>query len=464
MNYQKPIFWHDGLFLQPQHLQYQDAFHFSQYHPLRRIAAPYFWGVVDLRINEGALNHENFEVHSGSFLFPEGGLVSFPENAVLPSRNYGRAWEDRQKPFFVYIGLKRMDPGGNNVSVVSGEAQGHAAKTRFFTTPDPVSMKDLYGDGPEAQVAPLTYVLKIFFEKEIEEARNYETMPVACLEQDGEEIRLSSDYAPPCLHLSSSPMLLRTVMAIRDELAGRVRQLEEYKTPVGEQNVEIDTRSIPYRMTLMLLSQYTPSLFHMVDTLQVHPFAVYGVLRQIIGGISFLTEEVNFLGENREGESLVPPYIHTEPGRCFSRAHALIVRILNQITIGAELLVHVPYHREQGMYMEDIPEQFFEKGHVYYLSLFSETPVEEFQENFLQFAKMGSKKAVTDFIEHALPGMKVTPLKMRPEGIPRRPNASYFRIDQRAPQWEDIRRTKSFAMIWEAAPEDLRVELIGLRR
>ncbi len=58
---QKSLFWHQGLFLQPQHFQYSDLYHQTSYYPMIEIANPYFWGVARLEINEGAYRPDRVE-------------------------------------------------------------------------------------------------------------------------------------------------------------------------------------------------------------------------------------------------------------------------------------------------------------------------------------------------------------------------------------------------------------------
>ncbi len=69
MKFNKKLFWHQGLFLQPQHLQYMDMAHQYAIQPMLNIANPCFWGLVKLEINQDALSSEVFEVESGTYEF-----------------------------------------------------------------------------------------------------------------------------------------------------------------------------------------------------------------------------------------------------------------------------------------------------------------------------------------------------------------------------------------------------------
>jgi len=77
----RPVFWYQGLFLQPQHFQHADLFTQSLLAPLRQYLQPYFWGVCRLGVNETALREGTFDLaeESSSFKMVPGSL--WPEMA-----------------------------------------------------------------------------------------------------------------------------------------------------------------------------------------------------------------------------------------------------------------------------------------------------------------------------------------------------------------------------------------------
>jgi len=48
----RPIFWYQGLFLQPQHFQRQDLLAQFRLQPFQTYMHPHFWGFGKLRIQE----------------------------------------------------------------------------------------------------------------------------------------------------------------------------------------------------------------------------------------------------------------------------------------------------------------------------------------------------------------------------------------------------------------------------
>jgi len=462
MNVAKPLFWHQGLFLQPQHLQYADLHHSAAAYDLQTIVCPFPYGMIRLEVHEGALNNAVVEVGAIEMLFPDGTYVSHPGNAVLPARSFSGTWQDKNQPFTVYVGVKKLDPTGGNVTVAD-PAQAEEVKTRYITPRAPDDMADLHQSGPNATIQTMLHVLRLFWEHEIEEAHDYELMPVAQLVHDAGETGLSATYIPPCLHLEASSVLLGMVKVIRDELAHRMHQLEDYKTPVSSLGTEIEARSIPYRLTLQLLSNYAPTLIHLTETPTVHPWHLYGLLRQLIGGLSTLSDRIDFQGKDHQGNELLPHYNHHDLSSCFESAQRVIIRLLNEITVGTETLISLEC-TESGRYRAAIPEDRFEPQNDFYLAMRTDAPFAESIQPFLKYGKIGSSRQIESFVKYALPGMGIEHLTVYPEGLPRRPNATYFKLLTDDPIWDDIRQTGTMVMIWDRAPDDLKPELIVVRR
>ena len=54
---ERPLFWHQGLFLQPQHLQLADLHAQSLLTPVYKYLCPYPWGIGELEIQTAALDN-----------------------------------------------------------------------------------------------------------------------------------------------------------------------------------------------------------------------------------------------------------------------------------------------------------------------------------------------------------------------------------------------------------------------
>jgi len=456
----RQICWHQGLFLQPQHLQHMDLFHQSRMSTLMKIGHPFFYGVAMLEINEGALSNDVFEVINGEFLMKDGSFVDYPDEAILPARSFSADWKDRHKPFSIYVGIRKMNPKGGNVTMVSEQNPDSNVDTRFLSSAKAESVADYHMDGPPASIKQLSHVMKLFWQNEIDDAEDYELMQIAEVVSDGGATILSPTYIPPSVHIGSSPVMLRALKEIRDELSSRIRQLEDYKLPAGTSGTAVDSRSISFLMAIQILSQYVPMLFHYIGAPTLHPFFAYGVLRQLIGGVSTLSTRVSFLGETDQGEKLLPEYAHENLGECIQSAYKLIVQLMNELTVSSETIIRFEKQQANQFYAT-LPEGAAQAKNIY-ISLITKQNIEDILDSFLNRAKIGSEDQVKIYAERSLPGLSLVFLKSQPEGVPRRPNSSYFLVDKRHFAWKGVVEKNNIMLSWDGAPEDLKVDIIAV--
>lgn len=449
--------------MQPQHLQHADLHHAALPYDLVSTATPNFWGIAELEISESALQGRTLEINAFKAVFPDGTLVDYPETAALDSRSFAPAWTDLNAPFTIYLGIKRLAPTGANVSQVATANNAPEANTRFAAIEDVEETLDLYESGPAARVETLTHVVRIVWESEIGDLSDYVLIPVVQLVMDGDTVQHSPAFVPPSIQIGASSNLVRILKEIRDDLVGRAAQFEEYKTPMSAATGSDTSRAVRYRMALLTLSRFAPLLYHYLESLEIHPWQVYGMLRQMVGELSVFTDRVSLLGETLDGERLVPNYDQHNLGTCFGGISRAVSQLLNEISVGPEQLVALDMV-EEGLFRTDVPEGFFAPRNIFYLVCRTETPFEDLLESFERFAKIGCQRDVEIFLDRALPGLTARFMKLQPEGLPRRPNATYFRLEKEGQAWAGIQQDKNIALGWDDAPEDLRVDLVTVRR
>lgn len=462
MDIQRPLFWHQGLFLQPQHFQLIDLSFRSLLNPFNNYMVPHFWGVADLEIQKAALGTRTFSLLNGNFLFPDGTHVVLPDNAVVNARSFDEAWVDGGKPFTVYIGIKKWSNAAENVTVLEKSDSVSEVTTRFVTTADAEEVRDLHMSGPSAQVKMLYQTMKIFWETEKEQVGDYVLLPVAQLERSGEEINLSQNFIPPCLLISSSGILMKLIKEIRDQVSARGRQLEEYKSQRGIQTAEFGSRDMVYLLALRSLNRYIPLLFHFTETQQVHPWTVYGILRQLIGELSSFSENITVMGELKDKTRILPVYNHRNISECFSAAKTLVSQLLDEITAGPDYVIRLV--SDGTYYAADLKPAIFEGSNRFYLVLKTEADPKGVLQSISTAAKLGSREHLPLLIARALPGIGLEHLPVPPQELPRRANSIYFAVDHHNEHWALVSRGHNLALYWDNAPEDMEAELMVVGR
>ncbi len=462
MDIQRPLFWHQGLFLQPQHFQLLELSFRSLLAPFHQFMEPHFWGTGEMEIQKSALGMRSFNLLKGTFLFPDGTFAVFPGNSIVEARPFEEAWVEGGKPFTVLIGLKKWNPAGENATVVEKLEDLAEVTTRFVTTPNPEMVKDLHVNGPAGQVKMLHYLLKIFWETERERLGDYALIPVAQLERMGEEIRLSQRFVPPCLTISSSEPLFHLIKEIRDQLAARAHQLEEYKSQRGVQTAEFGSRDMVYLLALRSLNRYVPPLFHITEAQQVHPWVVYGMLRQLIGELSSFSERINVMGELEDGTRTLPNYDHRNLWECYSAAQEVVIQLLDEITAGPEYVIRLVY--DGTYYAAPLKPAIFEGRNRFYLVLKTEEDPKLVLKSIEAMAKLSAREHLPILIARALPGIGLEHLPVPPQELPRRAHSVYFSVNHHSDQWALVQKNNNLALYWDNAPEDLEVELMVVGR
>jgi type VI secretion system protein ImpJ len=459
---EKPLFWHQGLFLQPQHFQMEGLHTHSLLSPFFEFANPHFWGVGELSIQKAALGNRTFSLHTGEFIFPDMTHVQYPGNALVQPRSFEKDWTEGGTPLKILLGLRKWNPNGKNVTVVPALNDVSKITTRFASTADAEEIPDLHQDGPTAPIKRMLYVLKIFWESEIDSLGDYTLIPVAELVRTGEETARSKSFIPPSLTLSGTDILEKHIKEIRDEITARARQLEAYKKARGIHTAEFGARDMVYLLALRSLNRYVPVLHHLTGLKQVHPCAVYGMLRQLVGELSSFSEEVTVLGESGQESEAIPAYNHLQLGECFNRMHDMVIRLLDEITAGPEYMIVLSY---DGTYFTaDLLPAMFGGGNRYYLVLETRADPEPLLHSFETAGKLGTRESLPLLIARALPAIRVNHLAAPPQELPRRAFSLYFQIDNHSDLWTQVEKGNNLALYWDAAPEDLKVELMIVGR
>ena len=79
------ILWGEGLFLRPQHFQYQDAYIDTQFKRTLLAANPFAWGVRDLDLDVESLKNGVLRFNRIAVILPNGDFFSAPDVDQLPA-------------------------------------------------------------------------------------------------------------------------------------------------------------------------------------------------------------------------------------------------------------------------------------------------------------------------------------------------------------------------------------------
>ena len=464
MDSRQSIYWHQGLFLQPQHFQYLEMHQQFLRQPLVKMVSPYPWGLGDLQIADQALANRVFEIRQLKLLLPDQSYLEFPGNTIIAPRSFDASWAQMDEPLNVYLGIRRLSPAIANATVIDHASEFDKVQTRFASLSNADEVRDVYSNGTDAPVPTLVHVAKIFFESEIPTLDDYDLFFLAQLERGNEQIRIVPNQVPAVYSVEASHYLQKLIQDIRDDMLGRLRQLEEYKAPVGALSDQLDASFLMMMQAVQALNRHVPILTHYLETSHVHPWDVYGALRVCAGELSTFSQRLDLYGRitGQEEGTGIPRYDHRKLGWCFDQVKRLISEMLSEVAVGPELRV-VLTQSDGIIFSGNIPSEYFAPRNRFFLVLQSEGMHEVDAEQFLSSGRLAAASVLPNLIDHALPGLELIELSGPPQGLPRRSDAKYFRIEQISSEWETVAAEGAISLYWLDAPTDLRAIVVVTR-
>ncbi|MEI6415449.1 MAG: type VI secretion system baseplate subunit TssK [Pseudomonadota bacterium] len=467
-----PIYWCQGQFLTPQHLQQQDLYHQEGLQDLWQRSAPHGWGIRVLRIRDEALLAQLFEVLQCRVITRDGlaleaGSEAAHPNARLASRSFEGRLDPAGGPLGVYLGLPRYRPRETNVAV---ETKAGTIPLRYHLRRR--ECHDFYdAAAPAVEIDLLDHELVLLFDRDPDfpaQREAYELIKLAELipQPTGTGVRCSHEYVPPCLTIDSSLVLNRLLKGMRDLLTARGQEFSAIKRQRGLRATASTIQDILRLVILQTLNRYIPLFHHHLEGGQLHPEAAYGLLRQLVGELSIFSEEVTALGENsaKEGAgSRLPPYDHENIWLCFDLAIRLIGDLVTALTSGPETGIRLIFDGEY--YHALLPQNFFvgERSR-FYLMIDSAMKGADLWAMLQKVGKICSREDMPRLRQSALFGLKIDYLPVPPEELPQRSSRyTYFGIDTQSPHWKRIRQVGNIAVLGPLDSKDTVMKLLVVR-
>lgn len=438
------IYWYSGIYLQPQHLQSVDLHHNYMLSRFRQFAHPWNLGIINCDINIEILADFSFKIEKLQAILPSGEFLEYPGNCTIRPRQFRDLWKKLEKPFTFWLALRRFDPGYANV--------GDSPNSRWIRSSEEGSMKDVYGSGSECNVSRILYNVQILSDDEKCTAIDCEFLPLVKFCYENGKVTIDSEFSPPLITLNGSSSFKRLLDGLYADLANRAHKFEEYKRPLQYEG--LSERDMIQLLVMRSLNRILPLFNHYCNSPMVHPWHIYGLLAQLIGELSSFCDDCSFRGElNSEGLTLLP-YDHFNLFDCFSNAKKIIVNLLINLNIdNSSFITLMP--DKLSIYRAELKNLSWKQACSVVLALSSDT-IDTLCSDF----KISPASKITTLIQHALPGIAVTRLKVPPRGVPNKKNTLYFLINKDDPLCESFEQDGCVAFYLDNTPEDLLVQMI----
>lgn len=370
--------WHEGMLLAPQHFQ-QSTLRTEQlvnYHILT--AAPFHWGVRQLRVDPVALVNGSFRVTDLEAVMPDGLPVGVDADSPEPleidlSANQADFRRGALKVFLA-------------VPAHRGEAAAAGTLARFLSVPGNVVTDENTGEG-EIKIPRLRPRMTLLLGESPPE--KFVSFPIAEVRFQDETFALT-DFLPPILDVGPGSPLLEEAATV----AKRVREKASFLSEKVRASTMQEKRPIIQELQVAVrgLTAALPPLEAMVAVEAVHPFTLYLGLTALAGHLAGL------------GTTQVPPvfpkYDHNDLRATFAPLLAFGNRMLDSVH---ESYTTLTFNQRDGRFGLAITSERISK--VLVLGVVTPTGISEADvAEWFDTAQIGSASRMTSIRERRIRG------------------------------------------------------------
>ena len=429
------VHWHEGLFLQPHHLQVMQRGLLEHTRAERRLAWPFPYGVIECspmrdQLENGLIAFEKLRV-----VMRSGIEINYPENAELPVFPIHEELARSAGAFNIFLGVPEWRASGAN-AFLPGQATDSRAKILY-------GLKEIQppdeNTGENAKPLLVRNVnARLMFEKE----PDMEALPLLRIQRAADRAkdqpRLDPSFVPPCLVLSASPTLQR----LATELAAKV---ESSRNDLAKQLARggfSAEAKMAKTLKLRTLAHFAGSLPAMVASSAVAPFEVYLVLRELLGELAAIKLSVDDFNS--------APYDHTNPLPGFEDLDHKIRRLIPD---DEGKFIQVPFNKNaSGNPQATLTDEHLIRPRDYFLGIRTRRSRTELATYLMQRSRF-------QVLPGSLEGFAIDGVALREEDVPGElpgDGGPYFRLLMKEyDNWDTFKADKAVVLHWKNSEFDL---------
>ncbi|MBN1670878.1 MAG: type VI secretion system baseplate subunit TssK [Kiritimatiellae bacterium] len=431
------VHWHEGLFLQPHHLQAMQRHLQERLRAERRLAWSYPYGVVDMQLSPDALENMLIQFDRLHVVMASGVEVRVPEACELPALDIKEPFESGRGSFTVYLGVPLWYGERGNV-VDGGEHEDWRVK-RIYRVAEVERPDENTGENPQAMRLRLVNARLLL---EDDDPSDLELLPLMKIAHAaGEDVglpRRDAAFIPPCLTIHGSPILRDLLRDLANQVAASRKELV-LQISRGGFSIE-NMRGVQFEQMLRLgtLNRFSARLPAMVLAPATTPFEMYLELRELLGELSALYPD--------RDQFEAAAYDHDSPALAFQELSSKIRSMLRGAV--APSFMQIPFEPEGEALLAALNEEHLTLPNEYFLGIRTrEDPrgmatVVEDQDKFKVMAKSLASRAIW--------GIKLALERMPPLELPSEAGLTYFRLlrGESTRMWDRIAEEKAIAIRW----------------
>jgi type VI secretion system protein ImpJ len=430
------VHWHEGLFLQPHHLQAMQRQMLARLTTERRLSWAYPHGVIEARLSTDELENMRLRFDRLHAIMPSGLEVVIPENADLPALDIEEMFNSSTAPFTVSLAVPLWYAKRANSFEIGGEADWRVK--RLYRVAEMDGADENTGENPQTLIMRRVNARLLFPD---DDRSDMETLPLLrIMHAAGEESgvpRLDASFIPPCMLLSGSPVLRETLRDLANQVEAARKEAVQLLTRGGFNAEALRGVLVPQIMRLQTLNQYAGRLSALVHAPGgVSPFDMYLELRGLLGELAALVPDVDPFE--------APKYDHENPAVAFLTICDQIRTLLRGE--GASTWIRVLFTMEKGIFVAALEDKHLDGPNEYFLGIKTKRDPRELAKLIEDQDEF--KLIATSMARTRVRGVKLQEERHPPMQLPAQVGLHYYRLLRSESQrmWEKIKGEHSLAV------------------
>ncbi len=447
------VHWHEGLFLQPHHLQAMQRDLVDSLAAERRLGWPFSYGVIDAKLSPDALENMQIRFDRLRAIMPSGAEVCVPDNADLPALDIKKAYAATSGAFTVRLAVPLYQPARANTldRTVNGEIAEAVRIKRIFRVTESQRVDENTGDNPQPM---LLRRLNARLVLDGDDTSDMEVLPLLRVAHSTDDEaglpRQDPAFAPPCLVMSGSPLLRTLARDLANQVEASRKELV-IKLTQGGFSIE-NLRGLQFEQMLRLrtLNRFSVRLPQLVGSASgsggaasallgaLSPFRVYLEMRELLAELAALYPDRDPFD--------APSFDHDNPAPSFQELDKRIRQLLRGAV--QKRYLEAKFARDGAMMTATLTDEQLTQPNEYFLGISTKMDpiaVAKLVEDADKFKLMPKSMARLNIF-----GVKLADERHPPLELPSRSGLLYFRLVRSESQkmWDRIAQEKSVAVRW----------------
>jgi len=436
MSWYSKVFWSEGLFLRPHHLQQNDRYVEHLLESRVRHITPYPWGFSHLEIDRDLAQQSKFAVRRAAGIMPDGTPFDIPANSPIPEPI---DVPDTASGQIAWLSMPVAAPNTREIDDKSHDSASRYVRgaETFIDSTSELRIEE------EIDIA----FPRLSFELRKTAKPGYLSLGIArILEIHDRNILFDEKYIAPMLTCSSHPVIDGWISRIVGWIDNKLEELSRYAAdPTSGGGLQ----SVDY-LVLQLLNRAIPVLKHLHGSAYVHPERLFEELLRLVG------ELATFATPERRAREY-PAYDHDDIENVF----APVVRDLQEFLgapLGRRAIRLEVIERAQNAFVSPIRDRSLFRNATFVLEVSARRPLIEIQNQFPHLFKVGPNTKMNEIVHAHLPGVALVHLPTPPPQIRAITDHVYFYLDRKSPLWPEFSTAGSVGMHFSGDWPDLELE------